>query len=146
MAKLISPESLFSLLQSFTAVLDEFGVSHGRAKRAALCAGEGLLVVCLILILSGGYLNFSQAGPILKQYSPSNTTDIIEAIRTYNELTITQKWLVAPVTKIYSDVVPEQNAVEVCLCALITLSKFLKEPLASGYPVDHFTNPGSRRL
>jgi len=145
-AKLISPESLFSLLQSFTAVLDEFGVSHGRAKRAALCAGEGLLVVCLILIPSGEYLNFSQAGPILKQYSPSNTTDIIEAIRTYNELTIAQKWLVAPVTKIYSDVVPEENAVEVCLCALITLSKLLKESLASGYPVNHFTNPGSRRL
>lgn len=36
---------MLALLQSFTAVLDEFGVSHGRAKRAALCAGEGLLVV-----------------------------------------------------------------------------------------------------
>lgn len=107
-AKLISPESLFSLLQSFTAVLDEFGVSHGRAKRAALCAGEGLLV----------------AGPILKQYSPSNTTDIIEAIRTYNELTVTQKWLVAPVTKIYSDVVPEENAVEL-LDILLTILQTL---------------------
>ena len=37
---------MVSLLQSFTAVLDEFGVSHGRAKRAALCAGEGLIIVC----------------------------------------------------------------------------------------------------
>ena len=45
-ANLISAESLVSLLQSFTAVLDEFGVSHGRAKRAALCAGEGLIIVC----------------------------------------------------------------------------------------------------
>ena len=44
-ANLISAESLISLLQSFTAVLDEFGVSHGRAKRAALCAGEGLIIV-----------------------------------------------------------------------------------------------------
>jgi len=30
---------------SFTAVLDEFGVSHGRAKRAAFCAGEALMIV-----------------------------------------------------------------------------------------------------
>ena len=27
------------------AVLDEFGVSHGRAKKAALCAGDGLIIV-----------------------------------------------------------------------------------------------------
>lgn len=45
MAGLISPESMFALLQAFTAVLDEFGVSHGRAKRAALCAAEGLMIV-----------------------------------------------------------------------------------------------------
>jgi nuclear cap-binding protein subunit 1 len=36
---------MVSLLQSFTTVLDEFGVSHGRAKRAALCAAEGLMIV-----------------------------------------------------------------------------------------------------
>lgn len=44
-ARLISEDSMLSLLRSFTAVLDEFGVSHGRAKQAALCAGEGLLIV-----------------------------------------------------------------------------------------------------
>lgn len=43
--KLVSPESMISLLQSFTTVLDEFGVSHGRAKQAALCAAEGLMIV-----------------------------------------------------------------------------------------------------
>jgi hypothetical protein len=36
---------MISLLLSFTTVLDEFGVSQGRAKRAALCAVEGLLMV-----------------------------------------------------------------------------------------------------
>lgn len=36
---------MISLLLSFTAVLDEFGVSQGRARRAALCAVEGLLMV-----------------------------------------------------------------------------------------------------
>jgi nuclear cap-binding protein subunit 1 len=45
MAKVISVESMFLLLQSFTAVLDEFGVSHGRGKKAALCAAEGLMIV-----------------------------------------------------------------------------------------------------
>ena len=48
MAKLISVDSMFALLRSFTAVLDEFGVSNGRAKQAVLCAGEGLLVVRLL--------------------------------------------------------------------------------------------------
>lgn len=36
---------MVALLQSFSAVLDEFGVSHGRAKLAALCAAEGLMIV-----------------------------------------------------------------------------------------------------
>lgn len=36
---------MLALLQAFTAVLDEFGVSHGRAKNAALCAVDGLLRV-----------------------------------------------------------------------------------------------------
>lgn len=44
-AKLISAESMLALLQSFTAVLDEFGVSNGRAKRACMCAGEGMMIV-----------------------------------------------------------------------------------------------------
>ena len=46
MARLISPDSMISLLQAFTSVLDEFGASHGRAKRAAMCAAEGLMFVC----------------------------------------------------------------------------------------------------
>jgi nuclear cap-binding protein subunit 1 len=34
-----------ALLQSFAAVLDEFGVSYGRGRNAALCAIEGLIIV-----------------------------------------------------------------------------------------------------
>jgi hypothetical protein len=52
MAKVISADSMFSLLQSFTAVLDEFGVSHSRAKKAALCAAEGLMIVCVLFATS----------------------------------------------------------------------------------------------
>lgn len=44
-AQVISTSSFLALLQSFTAVLDEFGVSHGRAKNAARCAAEGLMRV-----------------------------------------------------------------------------------------------------
>lgn len=39
---------MFELLRSFAAVLDEFGVSHGRAKKAALCASQGLMIVRFI--------------------------------------------------------------------------------------------------
>lgn len=45
-AQVISIESMSALLQSFATVLDEFGVSYGRGKNAALCAIEGLLIVC----------------------------------------------------------------------------------------------------
>jgi len=44
-AEVISVESFSALLHSFIAVLDEFGVSHARAKKAALCASEGLMIV-----------------------------------------------------------------------------------------------------
>lgn len=44
-ANVVSTQSMYELLRSFTAVLDEFGVSYGRAKRAALCAAEGLMIV-----------------------------------------------------------------------------------------------------
>ena len=44
-AKVVSAQTMFDLLRSFSAVLDEFGVSHGRAKKAALCAAEGLMIV-----------------------------------------------------------------------------------------------------
>ena len=45
MAGLVSSQTLFELLRSFTAVLQEFGVSHGRAMKAGLCAAEGLMIV-----------------------------------------------------------------------------------------------------
>lgn len=45
MAGLVSSQTLFELLRSFTVVLQEFGVSHGRAMKAGLCAAEGLMIV-----------------------------------------------------------------------------------------------------
>lgn len=90
---------MFALLQSFTAVFDEFGVSHGRAKKAALCAAEGLMI----------------GGPVLKPNSASSVLDIINAIQAFNDTTSSSKWLVQPTIKIYSDIVSIENGDEVCL-------------------------------
>ncbi|KAF8803946.1 hypothetical protein BYT27DRAFT_6725890 [Phlegmacium glaucopus] len=109
-ANLISAESMVSLLQSFTAVLDEFGVSHGRAKRAALCAGEGLIF----------------AGPTLKAHSPTSVDEIINAIQAYADTTSHTKWLVSPTTRISSNTIPHENTVELLdnlLTSLIILNQ-----------------------
>lgn len=132
MAGLISPESMFALLQSFTAVLDEFGVSHGRAKRAALCAGEGLMIVSLLMVFLD-LMNHSlsiQGGPILKATSSTSVTEIINAIQAYNDTTTAQKWLVAPSMKLASGSFVSENGDEVCIYYIIALWS-LKASLAS---------------
>ncbi|KAF6762456.1 cap binding protein 80-PB [Ephemerocybe angulata] len=109
-AKLISADSMLALLRSFTAVLDEFGVSNGRAKRACLCAGEGLLI----------------AGPILKAHSSTFPDEIITAIQAYIDSTASQKWLVAPLSTLHSDSIPQENTIEL-LDMLVTNLKKLNE-------------------
>ena len=47
---MINPESIVALLQSYTVVLDEPGVSQSRATNAARCIGEGLIRVCSFLL------------------------------------------------------------------------------------------------
>ncbi|KAJ7229148.1 MIF4G like-domain-containing protein [Mycena pura] len=86
-AKLVSTESMLALLQSFTAVLDEFGVSHGRAKKAAVCAAEGLMI----------------GGPILKASSSRQVQEVVSAIQAYNDTTVSSKWLIAPVNTMHSN-------------------------------------------
>ncbi|EJD00881.1 uncharacterized protein FOMMEDRAFT_157996 [Fomitiporia mediterranea MF3/22] len=86
-AQVISVSSLLSLLQSFTAALEEFGVSHSRAKNAALCAAEGLM----------------RAGPELKSQSPSEVTEIISAIQTYAETSSGSKLLASPLVKLHTE-------------------------------------------
>ncbi|KAJ3570164.1 hypothetical protein NP233_g4582 [Leucocoprinus birnbaumii] len=114
-AGLISPESMISLLQSFVAVLDEFGVSHGRAKKAALSAGEGLII----------------AGSVLKAHSPSSVIDMIAAIHTYSDSTTNAKWLVALNSKVSNTVVIPETANEV-LDSLLTALDTLNEGDFSG--------------
>ncbi|THH11263.1 hypothetical protein EW145_g774 [Phellinidium pouzarii] len=79
-AQVISASSMLSLLQSFTAVLEEFGASHSRAKNAALCAAEGLM----------------RAGPELKKHSSSEVSAIIAAIHAYADMSSGSKLLTSP--------------------------------------------------
>ncbi|KAJ7666528.1 MIF4G like-domain-containing protein [Mycena rosella] len=109
-AKLISTDSMFGLLQSFTAVLEEFGVSHGRAKKAAVCAAEGLMI----------------GGPILKASSSERVQEVINAIQSYNDTVTSPKWLIGPILKMYSDEGSTSNAdelLDIVLQALRTLDK-----------------------
>ncbi|KAF9526316.1 MIF4G like-domain-containing protein [Crepidotus variabilis] len=107
-AKVISVDSMITMLRSFTAVLDEFGVSHGRAKKAALCAGDGLII----------------AGPSIHAHAPNVAQEIIEAIQNYTDTTTHQKWLVSPLSPICNKESPTENHVELLdalLNALTTL-------------------------
>ncbi|KAF7969405.1 hypothetical protein HWV62_27397 [Athelia sp. TMB] len=105
LAGIVAPDSLASLLQSFTAVLDEFGVSYGRARRAALCAAEGLMI----------------AGSVLKDEGES-VAEIITAIQSFNDSVSTSKWLVQPSVRLYAEDVPPENADELLDTALSTLN------------------------
>ncbi|KAJ7638392.1 MIF4G like-domain-containing protein [Roridomyces roridus] len=106
-AKLIAADSLFGLLQSFTAVLEEFGVSHGRAKKAAVCAGEGLMI----------------GGPVLKPASAEHVQEIVNAIQAYNDTLTNPKTLVAPMVNLYSEETPPNELLDILLRALKTLDE-----------------------
>jgi nuclear cap-binding protein subunit 1 len=114
---LISPQSMLGLLQSFTAVLDEFGVSNGRAKRAARCAAEGLMRVCAILssVLPAKMdLTVFKAGRVLKEHSAAAVIEMIASIQAYNDSVKTAKWLVHPLAHLHSLEVSAEHADEVC--------------------------------
>lgn len=95
-AQVISASSMLALLQSFTAVLDEFGVSHSRAKNAALCAAEGLM----------------RAGPTLRAHSQTETQIIIQAIQAYAETSSGSKLLVSPLVRLHSEQTSFEGASE----------------------------------
>jgi len=106
---------MLGLLQSFTAVLDEFGVSNGRAKRAARCAAEGLMKVrhspyCEVRTDLTGF----KAGQVLKEHSATIVMEIITSIQAYNDSVKTAKWLVHPLAHLHSLDVSDEHADEVC--------------------------------
>ncbi|KAF5357711.1 hypothetical protein D9758_007514 [Tetrapyrgos nigripes] len=124
-AKLVVPESLAILLQAFTAVLDEFGVSHGRAKRAALCAAEGLMI----------------GGTSLKAISSSSPSEIINAIQTYIETTNNAKWIVQPTLRLDSTSVEAELADELLDNALAALKALDATDFDAPCPRPYTENP-----
>jgi nuclear cap-binding protein subunit 1 len=107
---------MLGLLQSFTAVLDEFGVSNGRAKRAARCAAEGLMRVfdfCLPYFPVQINLTVLKAGQVLKEHSAATVIEMIASIQTYNDSVKTAKWLVHPLAPLHSLEVTTEHADEV---------------------------------
>jgi nuclear cap-binding protein subunit 1 len=107
---------MLGLLQSFTAVLDEFGVSNGRAKRAARCAAEGLMRVCVCYLLYSpvqtGLTEF-KAGQVLKVHSATAVNEMIASVQAYNDSVKTAKWLVHPLAHLHSPEIPAEHADEV---------------------------------
>lgn len=116
-AGIVSVSSMASLIQSFLAVLDELGVSHGRAKRAALCAAEGIMRVRSLVITFGHPLICSfQAGTALQNDSGSaNVSDMVAAMQTYVDSVSTSRSLVQPMVRLHSDSSDLENADEVSL-------------------------------
>jgi len=108
---------MLGLLQSFTAVLDEFGVSNGRAKRAARCAAEGLMRVRAFILpwwpVHTDLMGF-KAGHVLKEHSATAVVEMIASIQAYNDSVKTAKWLVHPLAHLHSSDVPAEHADEVC--------------------------------
>ncbi|KAF9076688.1 MIF4G like-domain-containing protein [Rhodocollybia butyracea] len=117
-AQLISAESFAALLQSFTAVLDEFGISHGRAKRAALCAADGLMI----------------SGTVLTSAVPTIFDEIMTSIQTYTESTNSGKWIVQPSVRLHLSSVSVENADELLDSAINTLKALESSGFEGPYP------------
>ncbi|EJU06060.1 hypothetical protein DACRYDRAFT_60601 [Dacryopinax primogenitus] len=81
----ISGNSLLQLLQTFIAVLDEFGVSHHRGLQAALCAGEGVLI----------------AGEALSAQSPEAVKAILSSMEMFAVAYSATKAVVVPFVQQY---------------------------------------------
>ncbi|KAL1939685.1 hypothetical protein VTO73DRAFT_9718 [Trametes versicolor] len=127
-ARVISVQSMYELLKSFTAVLDEFGVSHGRAAKAGLCAAEGLMI----------------SGPVVKQDASLDTTEIITALQTYIESTNDAKTLVQPAIQLFTDTPVLEHAEEWLDCALAALKTLNGSDFAQtadSYPQPYMVSP-----
>ncbi|KAG1739921.1 MIF4G like-domain-containing protein [Suillus paluster] len=104
-AQVISIESMSALLQSFAAVLDEFGVSYGRGRNAALCAIEGLII----------------SGAVMAKSSSSNTPEIIKTIQNYNDSIYWPKLLVQPIMSLFTESRSLEGADEIVETGLVVL-------------------------
>ncbi len=104
---------MYDLLRSFTAVLDEFGVSHGRAQKAALCAAEGLMMVKVNHVPLLVHSHCFQAGPVFKGEPSINILELIGSIQSYKDSTSDPKTIIQPTVRLHSDSPNAENAHEV---------------------------------
>ncbi|KAI0761765.1 armadillo-type protein [Irpex lacteus] len=104
-AKVINAQTMYDLLRSFSAVLDEFGVSHGRAKKSALCAAEGLMI----------------CGATIKEETSANVFELISALQAYVDSTAESRVLIQPILKLYENSEPVEVADEILDSALSAL-------------------------
>ncbi|KAI8984955.1 cap binding protein 80-PB [Trametes punicea] len=127
-ARVISVQSMYELLKSFTAVLDEFGVSHGRASKAGLCAAEGLMI----------------AGPIIKQDPSLDVFEILNGLQTYIDSTKDARTLVQPLVQLFTDTPVLEHAEEWLDCAVAALQTLNASDFAQtadSYPQPYMTSP-----
>ncbi|KAF8511162.1 MIF4G like-domain-containing protein [Gautieria morchelliformis] len=111
-AKAISSASMLTLLQSFAAVLDEPGVSYGRAVNAGMCVGEGLI----------------RAGRVLHEHSPQSVGDMISSITVFADSVRTTKALVQPLVRLHAvDDAPRGNENELLMNLLSALRHLLSK-------------------
>ncbi|THH27714.1 hypothetical protein EUX98_g6476 [Antrodiella citrinella] len=113
-AQVISLPSMYDLIRALIVVLDEFGVSHGRAKHAVRCVCEGLMI----------------AGRGLENDPSTNITDVVDAVRTYIQAEAKLKRLVRPVAGNFSGDVSAEVADEFLESALSALEIMR----ATGFP------------
>ncbi|KAF8605412.1 hypothetical protein BDV93DRAFT_490802 [Ceratobasidium sp. AG-I] len=111
---MINPESIVALLQSYTVVLDEPGVSQSRATNAARCIGEGLIRV----------------GSVLHPAHASAVTDLVTAIRThYDSISPAARALFHPIPSLSFSPPPAQSgkAHELLASLLTTLDTLAQD-------------------
>ncbi|TCD60345.1 hypothetical protein EIP91_010329 [Steccherinum ochraceum] len=104
-AQVISSHSMYGLIRAIVVVLDEFGVSHGRARQAVRCASEGLMI----------------AGRAFTSDPNTNISDILDPIRTYVHSASSPKRLVLPVASVLANTEKSEVAYELLDSALEAL-------------------------
>lgn len=126
---------MFELLRSFTTVLDEFGVSHGRAKQAALCAAEGLMMVSTYLsAISIHYSLFTRkSGAEIKANTSANAMEIVSSIQAYVDTVAEPKSLVQPTVKLF----PTNDLIETADEVRTTSTQCLSYLINVQLPTDH---------
>ncbi|KAG8833852.1 hypothetical protein FRC17_009969 [Serendipita sp. 399] len=99
----ITPESMLSLLASFTSVLDEPGVSYARASMAALCAGEALL----------------RAASVLHAHSPHKVYDILSVLSAFSQSLQAPTSMSQPVVLLHTQDIHHANEQLKCLISAL---------------------------